>query len=287
MNYPAPGSTPPGGGYSGYQPGPPRRPTWLWVALAVAVVVIVVLAVVVVIQMRAGQPGTPTSAAPPTGSTSVSALPPSTVQPPSTGSARPMTCEGYAAQVDPGSRPGWQPTVGKRGLAYAAPPDWTVAACGVQIGWQKPCPDGQQGVCAVRAMSTASTLPDPQCESGNLAMAGVAGSQNPDIRAALEEESTTVPRIYTSQSGQVPEVELGPVREFAIGSHPAVQVVAKITGVATQGCTGPEALHSMVVTTVPNVEGSVVFLISLRQGAPGALSADVINEMVDTLKSPA
>jgi hypothetical protein len=43
----------------------------------------------------------------------------------------------------------------------------------------------------------------------------------------------------------------------------------------------------MAVTTVPNVEGSVVFLISLRQGANVTANPDVINKMVGTLRSPA
>jgi hypothetical protein len=278
-----PGPLDPVHDYPGYQSGP-KRPTWLWIALAVAVVIIVVLAAVVITQMRGDTSGAPTTAAP--SSTSESASPSST-QSPTTRTAKPMTCEGYTAQVDPGSQPGWQPTVGKRGLAYAAPPDWTVAACGVQIGWQAPCPDGQQGVCAARAMSSVSTLKDPLCQDGTFAKAGVAGSKNPDIKVALDDESKTVPVIYSGISGQAPRVEFGPVREFTIGPHPAVQMVAKVTDIRTPGCTGPEALHSMVVTTVPNVEGSVVFLISLRQGIPGAPNSEVINEMVKTLKSPA
>jgi hypothetical protein len=56
---------------------------------------------------------------------------------------------------------------------------------------------------------------------------------------------------------------------------------------ATTACTGPTALHSMVVTTVPHVEGSVVFLISLRQGANAKANPNVINEMVKSLRSPA
>jgi hypothetical protein len=43
----------------------------------------------------------------------------------------------------------------------------------------------------------------------------------------------------------------------------------------------------MVVTTVPNVEGSVAFLISLREGANVSPKPDVINKIVDTLRSPA
>ena len=57
------------------------------------------------------------------------------------------------------------------------------------------------------------------------------------------------------------------LREFNIGSHPAVQMVATVTDIATDACNGPSAFHIMVVTTVPKVEGSVAFLISLREGA--------------------
>jgi hypothetical protein len=117
-------------------------------------------------------------------------------------------------------------------------------------------------------------------------MAGVAGSKIPDIRAALEEESTTVATIYT-RSGAVPKVEFGPVREFSIGTHPAVQMVATVTDIATDACTGSSALHSMVVTTVPHDEGSVVFLISLRNGVNVTAKPSVIDDMVRTLRSPA
>ena len=43
----------------------------------------------------------------------------------------------------------------------------------------------------------------------------------------------------------------------------------------------------MVVTTVHNVEGSVAFLISLREGANVSPQPDVINRIVNTLRSPA
>ena len=278
---------PPGGDYPGYRPRPQRRTTWLWISLAIAVAIIVVLSAVVITQLTGKKSDTSTPAAPPQSSTVQSGQPSSTQQRTS-GAARPtMTCEGYTAQLDPGSPTGWQPAVGQRGLAYAVPPNWTVAPCGTRMGWQKPCPEGQQGVCAMRTFGTASTLADPSCEKGNFAMSGVAGSKNPDIRAALDEESKTVPIIYTSHIGQVPKVEFGPVREFNIGPHPAVQMVATVSDIAPDACAGPEVLHSMVVTTVPNVQGSVVFLISLRQGAPDAPNPDVINAIVKTLRSPA
>ena len=181
------------------------------------------------------------------------------------------------------SQPGWHATINHYGLAYAVPPDWTVAACGVRMGWAKPCPEGQ---CVIREFGAASTVANPACPKQNLAMAGVTGSKNPDIKAALDEEMKTVPLIY-SQNGQEPTVQYTPVREFNIGTHPAVQTVATVDNIPTDSCTGSSALHSIVVTTVPNVEGSVVFLISLKQGATATPKPDAINKIVATLQSPA
>ena len=264
MNYPTPGPIPPGRDYPGYQiqPGPRRRTTWLWISLAIAVVIIVLLSAVVITQLKDDGSNKSTPAAP-TPSATVQPSQPGSTQPQPSGSGSPsMTCEGYTASVDANSQPGWHTTVDHRGLAYAAPPDWTVAACGVRKGWAMPCPEGQ---CVIRELGAVSTVANPSCPKQILAMAGVAGSKNPDISAALDEETKTVPAIYT-QGGKVPKVEFGPVREFNIGTHPAVQRVATVTDIATDACTGSSALHSMVVTTVPNVVGSVVFLISLRKG---------------------
>ena len=70
-------------------------------------------------------------------------------------------------------------------------------------GLGQPCPEGQ---CVVRELGAVSTVANPSCQKQNLAMAGIAESKNPDIRAALDEESKTVPTIYT-QNGHVPKVE--------------------------------------------------------------------------------
>jgi hypothetical protein len=268
-------------------PGRPRGNNWLWIALVVAAVVIVVLAAVVITQMKNGKSTPAGNTASPTSSVQ-SAPQPSITQPPAgpapRNSASPsMTCEGYTANVDAASQPGWHATVNHLGLAYAAPPDWNIAACGVRMGWAKPCPQGQ---CVIREIGAASTVTNPACPKQNLAMAGVAQSKNPDLRAALDEESKTVPIIYT-QNNKVPTVKFSDVREFTIGDHPAVQMVATVNDMATDNCFGSSALHSMVVTTVPNVEGTVVFLISLREGVNATPKPDVINSMVNTLRSPA
>ena len=271
--------------YPGYEPGKKRPTPWLGIALAIAVVIIVVLAAVVITQMRNKDTDTATSTTSPTQTSATQAAPqPGVPQPaPSAGGGPSMTCEGFTASVDEASQPGWQATINHYGLAYAAPPDWTRAACGVRMGWAKPCPQGQ---CVIREIGAISTIANPSCPKQNLAMAGLGGSNNPDIRAALDEESKTVPLIY-SKDNQEPTVEYGEVREFNIGNHPAVQMVATVTNMATDACSGSKAFHSIVVTNVPNVEGSVVFLISLREGANVSPKPDIINAMVKTLRSPA
>jgi hypothetical protein len=288
LNYPPQGPVDPAFDYPGYHGSGPRRPTWLWIALAVAVVIIVVLSAVVISQLKNHESEVPATAAKqPSVSQSVPTQvvpqPVPTQQQPSGSGSPTMTCEGYTASVDASSQPGWHATINRLGLAYAAPPDWTVAACGVRTGWAKPCPQGQ---CVVRELGAVASVPNPSCKKQNLAVAGVTQSKNPDIRAALDEESKIVPDIYT-QGGNVPKAEFSPIREFNIGPHPAVQMVATVTGIAVDACNGPSALHSMVITTVPKVEGSVVFIISLREGANMSPKPDVINEMVNTLRSPA
>jgi hypothetical protein len=277
LNYPLP----PAEDYPENRVGPRRNP-WLWIALAVAVVVIVVLAAVVITQAKNDKATTATTAAPQSSITG-SAPTSGAQQQPNGVAGQSMTCEGFTASVDPGSQPGWHATVDKRGLAYAAPPDWNVAACGVRMGWAKPCPAGQ---CVIREIGAVSTIANPSCPKQNLAMAGIGSSKNADIKAALEDEMKTVPLIY-SQNGQMPKVDYTAVREFNIGTHPAVQTVANVNGITPNSCTGSSALHSIVVTTVPNVAGSVVFLISLRQGVNATPKPEVIKKMVDALRSPA
>ena len=279
MNYPMPGPMGPVHDYPTHEPPRKRRKPWLAIALAVAVVIIAVLSIVVIIQVN-DDSDTATPAAP----TQPDSIQPSnTAQPAPTNASPSMTCEGYNAAVDESAQPGWHAAINRLGLGYAVPPDWAVAACGVRMGWAKPCPEGQ---CVLRDLGAVATVANPTCPKQNLAMAGVTQSKNPDIRAALDEEIKTVPLIYT-QGGQAPTIELAPVREFTIGTHRAVQTVATVRDIATDECTGPSAFHSMVVTTIPNVEGSVVFVISLRAGADVSPKPDVINQIVETLRSPA
>jgi hypothetical protein len=207
----------------------------LWISLAIAVVINVVLSAVVITQLKNDKSDTPTQAAP-SPTTQSAPQPSGTQQPPNGAAGQSMTCEGFTASVDAHSQPGWHATIDRRSLAYAVPPDWKVEACGVRMGWAKPCPDGQ---CVIREIGAVSTIANPACAKQNLAMAGIPESKNPDLRAALEEESTSVVTIY-AQDGRV-----------------------------------------------PNVEGSVVFLISLRQGANATPKPGVINEIVKTLRSPA
>jgi hypothetical protein len=275
------GPTGPVQDYPTREPRRNRPSPWLAVALAIAVVIIVVLSVVVITQ--ANDDSDNLTPAAPTQSSSIQPSQPGVAQPAPTNASPSMTCEGYNAAVDENAQPGWHAAINRLGLAYAVPPDWSVAACGVRMGWAKPCPEGN---CVIRDLGAVATVANPTCPNQNIAMAGVTQSKNPDIRAALNEETRTVPLIYT-QDGKVPTIELAPVREFTIGTQRAIQTVATVRDIATDKCTGPSAFHSMVVTTIPNVEGSVVFLISLREGTNVSPKPDVINEIVRTLRSPA
>ncbi|MET0475484.1 MAG: hypothetical protein ABW001_12705 [Mycobacterium sp.] len=283
MNHPPLSPLQPAQDYPDHPVRPPRASSWLWVALAIAVVIIVVLAAVVISKSKGDDAGSNSSAAPQPSVIQQAPQPNGAPLTPNGVAGQPMNCEGFTAAVDPNSQPGWHATIDRHGLAYAVPPDWTVAACGVRMGWAQPCQEGQ---CVIRQIGAASSIANPTCPKQNLAMAGVTGSNNPDIGAALEEETQTVSSIYT-RGGQLPKVEFTPVREFFIGTHPAVQMVATVSGMATDACNGSTALHSIVVTTVPNVDGSVVFLVSLRQGANATPKPDVIDKIVATLRSPA
>jgi hypothetical protein len=100
----------------------------------------------------------------------------------------------------------------------------------------------------------------------------------------VRDEATLVDAIYTSDSGHKPSVSLSPPRSFTVGGTPAVQIVATVTDIETNACTGSSALHSMLATTVPGIEGTVVFVVSLQQAYPGAPDRGVLERMVITLR---
>lgn len=285
LNYPMPGPTGPVQDYPGYEPARRRRTPWTRIALTIAPVIIVVLSAIVVVQFESSESGTTVTAAPqPTELQPAPQQPKETQQLPSSPAAQSMTCDGLTASVDANSQPGWQAAINRFGLAYAVPPEWNRAECGVRMGWAQPCPAGQ---CVVREISAATSIANPTCPKQNLAMAGVTASKSADLKAALDDEVKTIPAIYARHGQGPPKIDFAPVREFMIGAHPAVQTVATVSGMTPDSCNGSSALHSIVVTTVPNVEGSVVFLISLRQGANTTPKPDVINKIVATLQSPA
>ncbi|BBZ00119.1 hypothetical protein [Mycolicibacterium fallax] len=193
------------------------------------------------------------------------------------------TCTGTAAPTTP---TGWQTVAAKRGLSYDVPPEWQVLSCGTMVGWEKKCPDGPFGTCPIRVMSGASELVSPTCSDSSVAVAGVPGfSDVSDITEAVNAESDNVVDIYTSDDGQVPTVSLSPPKNLTVGGQAAVQVVATVTGIKADECTGPSALHSMVATTVPGQPGTVLFVISMDQGIDGAAGPEVIDQMVASLRS--
>ncbi len=166
------------------------------------------------------------------------------------------------------------------------PGNWEVSSCGTLIGWEKKCPDGPFGYCPIRTMSGAASLDNPKCAKSSLAVSGVPGSSDiSDINQSVNAEATKVADIYTSEDGQLPAVSLSSPKSLTVSGRPAVQVIATVTGIKADACTGPSALHSMVATTVPGQDGTVLFVISLEQGIDGAPDAGVIDRMVASLRT--
>jgi hypothetical protein len=100
----------------------------------------------------------------------------------------------------------------------------------------------------------------------------------------VNNESGSVKDIYTSDSGVVPTVDLGAPRDLTIGAAPATELIATITGIATDDCTAPKALHVMVATTVAGQPGTVLFVLSLAQDIAGAPSAGIVDQIVGSLR---
>ncbi|WP_296389616.1 hypothetical protein [Williamsia sp.] len=134
-------------------------------------------------------------------------------------------------------------------------------------------------------MSGAATLHSAQCPKNSAALAGTPGASNTDdITVAVRAEAGLVKEIYTSESGRVPDVSLSAPTALTVGGAPAVQIVATVTGIESSACVGPTAVHSMIATTVPGQQGTVLFVISLRQGVPGAVDAPTAARMASTLR---
>ncbi len=276
---------PPGGG-----PPPPNNPRWL-VLIIVAVVAVVSVAAVAIWKLSDSD-GATTAA--PTSTTAVTVSPATTTtatSPPSTTSSPPTkplssTCDEHGAGPGPQTPAGWATVNTPRGLVYDVPPEWVIKSCSTLIGWEKPCDDGPFGYCPIRTMSGAAELPDPLCESGQFAVTGAPGASNAnDIDEAVRLESGLVADIFTSADGVVPTVSLSEPRHLSIGDTPAVEIVATVSGVDSGGCAdSPGGLHVMVATTVPDQPGSVLFVVSMRQGGPDDPDPALTEQLVGTLR---
>ena len=191
-------------------------------------------------------------------------------------------CEGKVASPTPQTPPDWIAVASPRGLGYDVPPDWTVNSCTSLVGWKKPCPDGPFGFCPVRMMTGSTEMPNKQCPNGSRALTGVPGANNTDdLNEAVQREAQIV---NDARNGVVPSVSLSPPRELTVDGKPAVQIIATVTGIEADECTGPSALHSMLATKVAGQPGSVMFIVALEQGYPGAPDPGLIDRLVATLR---
>jgi hypothetical protein len=288
LTYPS-GYIPTQQGWGGYEappldgpPPPNRRRVPLIIGVVVTVVAVTLaLGALAWWQWGSGRGDNDRSAAVATTTSAANENPPTSTAP---AAAAPPACAGKIAKNTPDTPAGWLPVDSPRGLTYSVPGDWTVNGCTTLVGWEKSCPDGPFGFCPIRTMSGSAVLPNKACPNTNRALTGVPGAASAeDIDDAVQRESQSVADIYTSDSGVVPKVSLSRPRPLTVGGAPAVQIVATVTGIAADDCNGTSALHSMVATTVPGQPGSVLFVISLQQGYPGAPDPGLLDQIVQTL----
>lgn len=286
----------PFGAPGGYGEAPPleggrRRNRKPLIISAIAMVLIVALGVVLALTLGSGDDESTASEATTSAATTTTTTTPTASEifaPPPAGTLTiDGVCEGFSGAATSQTPAGWSTVVSKRGLVYDVPPAWEVNTCSTLVGWEKACDDGPFGYCPIRTMSGSADLadPNPTCKGG-LAVSGVPASTDiSDIHAAVQAEARLVPDIYSSDDGVAPAVSLSTPRNLTVAGRPAVQVVATVTGMPVDDeCSAPSALHSMVATTVPGQEGTVLFVVALDQGRPGALDAGVIDQMVATLR---
>ncbi|WP_082948707.1 hypothetical protein [Mycobacterium sp. 1274756.6] len=292
-----------GGGYPPYPPsgyptsppggGPPPPHNTRWVVLIIVAVVAVVAATAVAVWQFSDSDSASTAAS--TSATTVTGSPATTTTAtttaPTTTSSTPSkplssTCDEHAAGPGPQTPEGWATVNTPRGLVYDVPPEWVIKSCSTLIGWEKPCDDGPFGYCPIRTMSGASEWPDPGCQSEQFAVAGAPGASNAEsIDEAVRIESSLVADIFTSADGVVPTVSLSEPRQLSIGDTPAVEIVATVSDVGPGECSSsPGGLHLMLATTVPGQPGSVMFVVSMRQGGPGDPDPALADQLVDTLR---
>ncbi|MGC4932244.1 hypothetical protein ACLQ3C_00960 [Gordonia sp. DT30] len=248
---------------------------------------VVAVGVVTYRQVNSHQHGSPVADSSPAGPSSLA--PPSSATPPASqsgsGTTAPERTQCPTATPASNTPAGWHTVAGKRGLSYDVPANWKVASCGTLVGWEKRCDSGPFGYCPIRTMSGAASLETAQCRNDSVGVSGLPGaSDTTDINEAVQSEASLVADIYTSESGHVPQVQLGASQRLTVGGAPAVQVIATVTDIEPSACVGPTAIHSMVATTVPGQPGCVLFVISLPQGVPGAADPADVSQMVSTLR---
>lgn len=261
-------------------PPPNGRRIW-WVLAATAAVVVLGLGVLVAVtsERSRSSDSVATGGAPP--------LPPPPLPAPPLSSPTLSPPPPPCGPAIPGAQTpaGWKTVSSNVGLSYDVPPDWTVEACDVLLGWEEKCSSGPFGACPIQILRAGAQLESQTCPDNWTAVSGLDSMKNPgDLNRAVRDEARLVADIYTSSSGQVPQVSLTEPRGLILDGTPALQILATVTGIETNTCSTPSAVHSVVAIKVPEREGAVVFVVSLDQGYPGAPDADLIDELTATLR---
>ena len=185
----------------------------------------------------------------------------------------------------PDTPAGWHQVDSRLGVGYDVPADWTVESCGTIVGWEAPCPTGPFGFCPVQLLSAGARLETAQCPDSVRAQTGLdASPATPDLRRVARDTAALARKIYTSTNGRAPTVALDPPQELTLAGMPAVKVVAHVTDIESDACTGPSATHVVVAITAPGRAMALVFVASIQRGYPGAPDEALADDVVGTLR---
>lgn len=185
----------------------------------------------------------------------------------------------------PDTPAGWHQVDSRLGVGYDVPADWTVESCGTIVGWEAPCPTGPFGACPVQLLSAGARLETAQCPDSVRAQTGLdASPATPDLRRVARDTAALARKIYTSTNGRAPTVALDPPQELTLAGMPAVKVVAHVTDIESDACTGPSATHVVVAITAPGRAMALVFVASIQRGYPGAPDEALADDVVGTLR---
>ncbi len=197
--------------------------------------------------------------------------------------APPMPAQPKPVSLIPPQVPDWQAAVSTtRNAAFDVPPTWQVKGPGWVYGYQIK----QINIQVV--FSGGAQYRDAVCGSApsaskNSAIAGIAGSQIPDLAAAATRSAQLWAwGMFGDDSAPLPPVTLTDPAPLAVNGIPAMRVTATVSRTnCSDGRSG--ILHAIAL---PGNRGGqpVIFVVGAEQGMPGAVSDADIQKILMSIR---